>query len=147
MDRSVPRCRPDRGREKRMSLSTARLIVSALLVGWVTVASGVDHELRKVPNPRPAITDARVLQTNCDPATIKEFFEPATAEAPEVRLGCSLALKAGQTLTKRIVFRGKGASGATLDCGGSTILPTFYQHTYEIPAITIQSNSGKAPDG
>lgn len=130
-----------------MSPPTARLIVSALLAGSVTVASGFGQDLRKVPDTKPAITDTRVLQTNCSPATIKELFEPATPDAPEVRLACSLALKGDQTITKRIVFRGKEASGATLDCGGSTIIPTFYEYTYEIPAVTIQSYSGTTSDG
>jgi parallel beta-helix repeat protein len=136
-----------------MSPSTARLVVVALLAVYARPAAVSVQDLRKVRDPKPVLTDVRVVDTTCKPEEIRKFFAPATREEPEVRLGCRLSIKPGQTITKRILFRGKGASGAMLDCGGSTIIPTFTEgvnaenEIYEAPAVTIQSNSGKASDG
>ncbi|MEA9357913.1 right-handed parallel beta-helix repeat-containing protein [Bacteriovorax sp. PP10] len=57
----------------------------------------------------------------CSVAKVNELLEPATDTKWIVKLNCSTKLPAAQQITKQIIYEGKAASGATLDCAGSTI--------------------------
>jgi hypothetical protein len=57
----------------------------------------------------------------CGPEARARVLEPARPAQRAVRLTCELTLAQGDVVTKQIVFSGRGASGASLDCGGATI--------------------------
>src|SRR5687768_8145071 len=73
----------------------------------------------------------------CSAAKLDEVLAAATSTTPEVSLTCSLTLPAGRVITKKLVMKGAGASGVTVDCQGSSIEPT--QSTGSAYSVTIRS--------
>ncbi|MCV9999121.1 right-handed parallel beta-helix repeat-containing protein [Pararhizobium sp. YC-54] len=70
----------------------------------------------------------------------------ATNQDASVELRCSLTLSPGDIVTKRLIFSGAGASGATLDCKGATLDGTRGSINFGKPAVLIRSTKGKNGD-
>lgn len=89
----------------------------------------------------------------CSVAKVNEALEPATDLKKAVKLNCSMVLSSANKITKQVIFEGKAANGAVLDCKGSTIsnagdaliirskvLTTDGVRTYERPeGLTIKN--------
>lgn len=57
----------------------------------------------------------------CSVAKVNELLEPATEAKKAVKLNCSMIFSSAHVITKQVIFEGKAANGAVLECKGSTI--------------------------
>ncbi len=103
-----------------------------------TPALGAVDEYEKYDPPKKGYLDESKL---CGKKKIKEILAPATAANPSVKLDCSLSLEnSNHTITKRIDIVD---SGVHLDCGNSTIKPTWYNNEYgELNIYTEKRDDG-----
>lgn len=62
-----------------------------------------------------------VLAAPCGAEKVAEVLAPASEKQRSVSLACDLTLDSKDVVTKQIVFAGKAASEARLDCGGAKI--------------------------
>lgn len=69
---------------------------------------------------------------------------PATKKDASVELRCNLTLSPGDIISKRLVFSGATASGATLDCKGATLDGTRGSINFGRPTILIRSTKDKS---
>lgn len=90
---------------------------------------------------RPHSTGANV----CDQTTLDALLAPSSGEPSEFVLNCTADLPPGTTVTKNVVFEGSEASGAVLNCNGSTIDATAGNGTLERIAVIVRSKH--LPDG
>jgi hypothetical protein len=89
----------------------------------------------------PGMPHAKPMQCSADVyAAVKA---PATKQDASVELRCNLALSPGDTITKRLIFSGAGASGAMLDCKGATLDGTRGSINFGKPTVLIRSTNGK----
>ncbi|URK86437.1 right-handed parallel beta-helix repeat-containing protein [Rhizobium sp. RCAM05350] len=98
----------------------------------------------------PGAPVAKPMQCSADAyATIKA---QATKQDASVEVRCNLILSPGDIITKRLIFSGASASGATLDCKGATLDGTrgsinFGKPTVLIRSIKSQNGGWSAPSG
>lgn len=57
----------------------------------------------------------------CGDSKIAEILAPATEASSNVVINCSVTLPKGQSISKRVLFRGAASSGVLFDCNGSTL--------------------------
>ena len=86
---------------------------------------------------------------DCTEEQIRKIFEQATLEKPEIKVDCSFDLKKrkygqykNQTITKRLVLQGNGASHLRINCAGINIEPVYYKGN---PSLKIQSEKKHSP--
>ena len=68
-----------------------------------------------------SLNPAAARSPACSPDIYDEVRSEATRRSATVEIDCDLTLSADDVITKRIVFSGEGASGASLDCQGATL--------------------------
>ena len=84
----------------------SRLVAVAILLSAAAVFSG---------------GPARAAAAECSAEKRAEILAPARGKDTDVLIDCSITLKPGDVVTKRLIFRGKQASGVMFDCNGGTI--------------------------
>lgn len=67
------------------------------------------------------ISISAAVAAPCSADKMDEIRDEATSENPWVRIDCDVDLTPDDVITKRLEFRGEGASGVTLDCHGALI--------------------------
>lgn len=88
-----------------------------------------------------AATDLPAAQ-QCAPAVYTEITAPAAEAAPPYPLKCSLSLKPGDVVRRRLLLEGESASGVTIDCNGAQIGDEDTKVTAKTPTIAIWSKQG-----
>ncbi len=73
----------------------------------------------------------------CDAGARARLLAPPTPNDDAVSLTCSVRLRPGERVERRILLEGAGASGVEVDCNGATIgrtlpAPKFYEFAVEI---------------
>ena len=87
----------------------------------------------------PALAKPR----QCAPDVYADVTAPATKQAADVEIRCDLTLRPTDTITKRLIFSGAAASGATLDCQGATLDGSRGTINFGKPSVLIRSTKGK----
>lgn len=100
----------------------------------LALAAGVTASITSVA---VAATDLPAAQ-QCAPSVYTEIIAPAGKKAPPFPLKCSLSLKPGDVVNRRLLLEGASSSGATIDCNGAQIGGEDTQ----VPMIGIWSRQG-----
>lgn len=82
----------------------------------------------------------------CAPGVYADVTAPATKQAADVEIRCDLTLAPTDIVTKRLIFSGTAASGATLDCRGATLDGSRGTINFGKPTVLIRSTKGKGTD-
>lgn len=78
------------------------------------------------------------------PRCLRRCYGPGNETAADVEIRCDLTLKPTDTVTRRLVFSGAAASGATLDCRGATLDGSRGTINFGKPSVLIRSTKGGA---
>lgn len=78
-----------------------------------------------------------VAAAPCDSGARARLFSPPSAGDDPVALTCSIRLRPGDRIERRILLEGAAASGVEIDCNGATLgrpepAPKFYEFAVEI---------------
>ncbi|WP_244506338.1 NosD domain-containing protein [Pararhizobium polonicum] len=82
----------------------------------------------------------------CAPDVTAAATAPATPQAASVEIRCDLSLAPTDVISKRLIFSGAKASGATLDCNGATLDGSRSTLNFGKPTVLIRSTKSKTGD-
>jgi len=88
---------------------------------------------------KPLPTTPTKSKPNCSKEKMKEIRETATYSFDRVQVDCNCTLDSTDVITKRLIFEGKEASGATCNCNGAILNGGVGSLNYRKDMIEVRS--------